>query len=93
MSQTPVKKRFSRRKAKVLRNLLSCYNVIQMAPEPCHFFCAKTNTYIRVEVNDLTEHMGSRLKEFKEETCRSGEKIQVFLYKKHAQKPEVMEIK
>lgn len=92
MTQTPTQKRHSRCKAKVMNSLLHCYKAVKTAPWPCHFFCQESKTFIRVEVNDLDENMKARLQKFKMEMCKSGEKVQVFLYKKYAHKPEIEEI-
>lgn len=93
MSQSPIQKRHSRCKAKVLHNLLDCYKTIKVAPWPCHFFCPGSKTFIRIEVDKLDEKMRLRLQQFKEKMCRDGEKVQVFLFRRYAHKPEVVDIR
>jgi len=91
MPQSAIKQRLARRKAQVMTNLLNHYKEVTMAPEPTHFFCRKTRTYFRVEVDRLSTAMQQKLVEFKARINKT-DKVKVFVFKKNAQKPEVKEI-
>jgi len=94
MAEEAVMQRLRYAKARTLDNLLNVYKLVIPAPEPkfpYHYHCPKSNIFIRVEVNGLPGDIKNDLIEFKND-CSKDTIIQVHVFKKNAQKPEIREI-
>ena len=97
MAEEPIMQRLRYAKARTLDNLLNVYKVVIPVPKPIskglpyHFQCPKNNMFIRVEVNGLPDNIKNDLIEFKN-NCSRDTIIQVHVFKKNAQKPEIKEI-
>ena len=91
MAEESVKQRLRYAKTRTLDNLRNVYKVVIPVPKPNHFYCPKSNIFIRVEVNGLPDNIKNDLIEFKN-NCSRDTIIQVHVFKKNAQKPEIREI-
>ena len=91
MAEEPIMQRLRYAKARTLDNLKNVNKVVIPVPKPNHFYCPKNNILIRVEVNGLPDNIKDDLIEFKN-NCSRDTIIQVHVFKKNAQKPEIREI-
>ena len=91
MSEEAVMQRLRYAKVRTLDNLKNVYKVVIPVPKPNHFYCPKSNIFIRVEVNGLPDNIKNDLIEFKN-NCSKDTRIEVYVYKRNAQKPEIEEI-
>ena len=92
MPEEAIMQRLRYAKARTFDNLLNVYKIVLPVPKPNHYFCPKSNIFIRVEVNGLPDNIKNDLIEFKN-NCSRDTIIQVHVFKKNAQKPEIREIK
>lgn len=95
MAEEAIMQRLRYAKSRTLDNLLNVYKLVIPVPKPIlypyHFYCPKSNIFIRVEVNGLPDNVKNDLIEFKN-NCSRDTIIQVHVFKKNAQKPEIEEI-
>jgi len=96
MAEEAIMQRLRYAKTRTLDNLKNVYKVVIPVPKPTslypyHFHCPKSNIFIRVEVNGLPDNIKDDLIEFKN-NCSKDTIIQVHVFKKNAQKPEIKEI-
>jgi len=91
MAEDAPKQRLRNAKKRTFRNLRNLYKYVIPVPKPAHFFCPKTNTFIRVEIDDIQKSLKEDLAEFKNH-CSSETTVEVHLYRKHAKKAEIIEI-
>lgn len=91
MAEEAVMQRLRYAKMRTFDNLKNVYKVVLPVPKPNHFYCPKNNIFIRVEVNGLPDDIKNDLIEFKN-NCSKDTIIQVHVFKKNAQKPEIKEI-
>jgi len=91
MSEEAPKQRLRYAKKRTYQNLCNLYRYVIPVPAPTHYFCPRTNTFIRAEIDELQESIKENLKEFKNH-CSSNTTIQVHLYVKGSKKPEIIEI-
>lgn len=91
MAEEAVMQRLRYAKTRTLYNLRNVYKIVLPVPKPNHFYCPKSNIFIRVEVNGLPDNIKNDLIEFKH-NCSKDTIIQVHVFKKNAQKPEIKEI-
>lgn len=91
MAEDAPKKRLRRAKKRVYKNLCYSHKYVVPFPEPIHYFCSETNTYIRVEIDELKKEIKEDLRIFKNHHT-SNAKIHVYLFKKGIHKPELIKI-
>lgn len=91
MPEEAVKQRERRAKERTLDSLLSVYKLVIPVSKPVHYFCPKSNIFIKVELDELLNGTKEELIEFKK-SCSKDTIIQVHLFKKRAKKPDIKEI-
>lgn len=91
MAEEAVKQRLRYAKTKTFNNLQNVYKIVIPVSKPNHFYCPKGNLFIRIEVNDLSDSIKNDLIDFKN-NCSKDTRIEVHVFKKNHQKPEIKEI-
>jgi len=91
MAQSAIKKRFNKYHARTFQNLIENYDNVRIEPKdsPFHFMAVDELgiKYIRVELNDLSNEMKSKVEEYKK-SCPPGTVCEVRIFHKYKRFPE-----